>query len=87
MTITHTTPTDVIQAQCIHLDEQRATIERLRAELQQERAKNATLTAKLLSLPTTDLTPAEVAQALIDGCPQWRAVALRLINHAMEESA
>lgn len=57
MTIAHTTPEEVIKMQ-------QATIDQLRAT-------NATLTALNLKLQTTDLTPAEIAQTLIAGCPGW----------------
>lgn len=64
MTINHTTPEEVIKAQ-------QATIDQLRAT-------NATLTALNLKLQTTDLTPAEIAQTLIAGCPGWVEVAAHL---------
>lgn len=57
MTITHTAPEEVIKAQQVTID--------------QLRAANARLTVLALKSPTTDLTPYEIAQALIAGCPQW----------------
>lgn len=77
MTINHTTPEDAIRAMQQSIDE-------LAAEVVQLRAANATLTAQLVSLPTTDATPEELAQAIIANCPRWRAVGLALVCHAME---
>ena len=67
MIITHTTPDEAIQAM-------QRRIDALQAELQQVRADNNTLTALALKLPTTDLAPYEIAQALIAGCPGWLEV-------------
>ena len=69
-----------------HIAEQSDRIQRLISEIHQLRATNATLTAQLVSLPTTDVTPEELAQAIIANCPRWRAVGLALVYHAMEES-
>lgn len=77
MTINHATHGETIQAM-----QQR--IDALAAEVVQLRAANATLTAQLVSLPTTDITPEELAQAIIANCPRWRTVGLALVYHAME---
>lgn len=69
-----------------HIAEQSDRIQRLISEIHQLRQQNATLTAQLVSLPTTDITPEELAQAIIVNCPGWRAVGLALVFHAMEES-
>jgi hypothetical protein len=69
-----------------HIAEQSDRIQRLIAEIHQLRQQNATLTSNLVKLPTTDITPEQLAQAIIANCPRWRAVGLALIYHAMEES-
>ena len=79
MTIQHLTAAE-------HIAEQSDRIQRLIAEIHQLRQQNATLTARLVSLPTTDVTPEELAQVIIANCPRWRAVGLALVFHAMEES-
>lgn len=68
-----------------HTAEQNNHIQQLVNEIQKLRQDNATLTAITLRLRATDLTPADIAQSLIAGCPQWRAVALALVFHAMEQ--
>ncbi len=50
-------------------------IEQLSAEIQELRQHNATLTAINLRLRTTDLSPADIAESLRQGCPRWREVA------------
>lgn len=79
MTINHTAAAE-------HIAEQSDRIQRLIVEIHQLRQRNATLTAQLVSLSTTDITPEELAQAIIANCPRWRAVGLALVYHAMEES-
>lgn len=79
MTTLHLTATE-------HIQEQSDRIQRLIAEIHQLRQQNATLTAINLRLRTTDLTPQDIAQSLIAGCPQWRAVGLALVFHAMEQA-
>ncbi len=70
-----------------HIAEQSDRIQRLISEIHQLRATNATLMAHLIKLPTTDITPEQLAQAIIIvNCPRWRAVGLALVYHAMEES-
>ena len=74
MTITHTTPEEVIELQ-------QATIDQLRAD-------NNTLSALAMNLPTTDLTPDEIAQALIVGCPdRYADIAIALIDHLARAKA
>ena len=79
MTIQHLTAAE-------HIAEQSDRIQRLIAEIHQLRQQNATLTAQLIGLPTTDVTPEELAKAIIANCSRWRAVGLALVCHAMEES-
>lgn len=69
-----------------HIAEQSDRIQRLIAEIHQLRAANATLTANLVNLPTTDITPEQLAQVIIANCSGWRSVGLALVYHAMEES-
>jgi hypothetical protein len=68
-----------------HITELSDRIQRLIAEIQQLRQQNATLMAHLVKLPTTAVTPEELAQAIIANCPRWRAVGLALVYHAMEK--
>jgi len=70
-----------------HIAEQSDRIQRLIVEIHQLRAANATLTANLVNLPTTDITPEQLAQAIIANCPRWRSVGLALVFHAMEENS
>jgi hypothetical protein len=69
-----------------YIAEQSDRIQRLISEIHQLRQQNATLTAQLVKLPTTDVTPEQLAQVIIANCPRWRAVGLALVFHAMEES-
>ena len=71
MTINHTAPDEMIKLQ-------QARIDALAAEVVQLRGNNATLVALNLKLPTTDLTPAEIAQSMIAGCPGWVEVTAHL---------
>lgn len=72
MTINHLTASE-------HIAEQSDRIQHLTAEIRQLRQQNATMVALLLKLPTTDLTPTDLAQSLVAGCPQWRQVAAELV--------
>lgn len=72
MTIQHYSAAEYIAAQS-------ERIERLMAEVQELHQQNATLTAINLKLRTTDLTPADIAESLRNGCPNWRAVAAELM--------
>ncbi len=73
MTIQHYSAAEYITAQA-------QRIEQLTTELQEQRQANATLTAINLRLRSTDLSAADIAQALRLGCPQWRAVAAELAS-------
>ncbi len=72
MTIQHLTAAEYIISQSNR-------IEQLVAEAQELRRHNATLTAINLKLPTTDLSAADIAESLRQGCPQWREVAAILV--------
>ena len=72
MTIQHFSAGEYIKAQA-------ERIEQLSSEIQTLRQQNATLTAINLKLHTTDLTAADLAESLRNGCPDWRAVAAELM--------
>lgn len=62
-----------------HIAAQSERITQLSSEVQELRQRAATLTAINLKLRTTDLTPADLAESLRLGCPDWRAVAAELV--------
>lgn len=72
MTIQYFSAGEYIQAQS-------ERIEQLSSEIQALRQQNATLAAINLKLHTTDLTAADLAESLRNGCPDWRAVAAELM--------
>lgn len=73
MTIQHFSAGEYIQAQS-------ERIEQLIAENKQLAEKVLTLTLLNLKLTTSDLTPAELAESLRLGCPDWCAVAAELMS-------
>lgn len=79
MTINHLTAAEYIADQSKRIDT-------LAAEVRQLRQDNATLAALLLKLPATELTPTDLAQSLVAGCPQWRQVAAELVAMMASES-
>ena len=68
-----------------HIAEQSDRIQRLISEIHQLRATNATLMAHLIKLPTTDITPEQLAQVIIANCSGWRSVGLALVSYAMKD--
>ena len=72
MTIQNYSAAEYIAAQSERIDQ-------LTAEVQELRQQNAILTAINLRLSATDLSAADIAESLRQGCPQWREVAAILV--------
>lgn len=90
MTIRHTNPGEVIQAQAIKLEEYAATIERLRAEIEQFRRPTVVkVQQSAADLATVALTHALdlIESAMIDAANQRAWPVLALLESARERLA